>query len=515
MIQSKKIIIKNILDDRLILVICTISVYLCKRERERMNSLLRGCNSTTRSIVSRYLLLPTATTTTTTTTPITTPITIDQLCFGFCNNNNETKNNNNYIRNNNNNNNNNNYFQQKRQYCTESMMMMMSNANQQMPFDQLKDLFIRHSFHYKSTLPENILSKVYSNETKFDGLQRLIESQSLPQSEIKKVSKELDELREQVNSWKVLLVKCQELRELEEMVSEVKDKEEKELMNQDLKEMVEQVKDSERALVMSLLPSDKDDEGNAIMEIRAGTGGSEAQLFALEMLGMYEGYAQTMGWKFEVLEIGWTDAVGNKACRDASASISGRGVFGFLKNESGVHRVQRIPETETMGRVHTSTVTVAILPEPKEVDIKIRDSELRIDVYRSSGNGGQSVNTTDSAVRITHLPTGTVVAMQDERSQLMNRAKAMKILRARLYEAERSRLHNERSSHRSSQIGDASRSEKIRTYNFPQDRVTDHRVNISTNNIESVMAGESLNDLIEEIILQLQTKDLDLILNKD
>ncbi|EGC33996.1 hypothetical protein DICPUDRAFT_92304 [Dictyostelium purpureum] len=224
---------------------------------------------------------------------------------------------------------------------------------------------------------------------------------------------------------------------------------------------------------------------------------------------MYRNYCEQKGWKFETLESQSSEVGG---FRDCTISISGKGVFGFLKYESGVHRVQRVPDTETQGRIHTSTITVAILPEPKEVDLQIHDRDIKVDVFRSSGNGGQSVNTTDSAVRMTHLPTGIVVQMQDERSQLQNRAKALKILRARVYEQERQRLHSERERERNSQIGNATRSERIRTYNYPQDRITDHRVSIN-GNLSSCMEEEGLEGFIDEILIQFQTKELEELVN--
>ncbi len=261
----------------------------------------------------------------------------------------------------------------------------------------------------------------------------------------------------------------------------------------------------ERDILIRLLPKDAADERSAILEVRAGAGGDEAALFAGELFQMYQRYAQLRGWKFETMEISYSDLGG---FRDAVAEVSGRGVFARLKFESGVHRVQRVPKTEAQGRIHTSTATVAVLPEAEEVDIDIQDKDLRIDVFRSSGPGGQSVNTTDSAVRITHLPTGLVVSQQDEKSQHKNKAKALKILRARLYEAERSKLHEARAADRKGQVGTGDRSERIRTYNFPQGRVTDHRINLTTYKIDKVISGEALDEFIDALIAEDQAERL-------
>jgi peptide chain release factor 1 len=253
----------------------------------------------------------------------------------------------------------------------------------------------------------------------------------------------------------------------------------------------------DREVKVALLPKDEADEKSAILEVRAGTGGDEAALFAAELFRMYQRYAELHGWKFELLDVADTGLGGVK---EASASINGRGVFARLKFESGVHRVQRVPETESSGRIHTSAATVAVLPEAEEVDIHIEEKDLRIDVFRSSGPGGQSVNTTDSAVRITHLPTGIVVQQQDEKSQHKNKAKALKILRARIYDAERQRQDDARAKSRKSQVGSGDRSERIRTYNFPQGRVTDHRINLTLYKIDRVLAGEALDELVEALI---------------
>ena len=246
-----------------------------------------------------------------------------------------------------------------------------------------------------------------------------------------------------------------------------------------------------------LLPKDAADEKNAILEIRAGTGGDEAALFAADLFRMYQRYAAEHKWKFEVMELSDTGIGGY---REAIATVTGRNVFARLKFESGVHRVQRVPATENAGRIHTSAATVAVLPEAEDVDIKIDEKDLRIDVFRSSGPGGQSVNTTDSAVRITHIPTGVVVSQQDEKSQHKNRAKAMKILRARLYDAERKRLDDLRSADRKGQVGSGDRSERIRTYNFPQSRVTDHRINLTLYSLDQVLEGRGLDELIDALI---------------
>jgi peptide chain release factor 1 len=246
-----------------------------------------------------------------------------------------------------------------------------------------------------------------------------------------------------------------------------------------------------------LLPKDEADERSAILEVRAGAGGDEASLFAAELFRMYQRYADLKRWKFEIMHLSDTGLGGLK---EGIASISGRGVFARLKFESGVHRVQRVPATEGSGRIHTSTATVAVLPEAEDVDIHVDDKDLRIDVFRSSGPGGQSVNTTDSAVRITHLPTGLVVQQQDEKSQHKNKAKALKVLRARLYDLERQKAEAERAANRRSQVGTGDRSERIRTYNFPQSRVTDHRINLTLHKLDRVLAGDALDELIEPLI---------------
>ena len=266
-----------------------------------------------------------------------------------------------------------------------------------------------------------------------------------------------------------------------------------------------QLPEAQGALQLMLLPKDKDDGRNAILEVRAGTGGDEAALFAANLFSMYQRFAAKHGWKFEVMEVSETAIGGYK---EAAANISGNNVFARLKFESGVHRVQRVPETEAGGRIHTSAATVAVLPEAEDVDIQIDELDLRVDVFRASGPGGQSVNTTDSAVRITHLPTGIVVSQQDEKSQHKNRAKAMKILRARIYDAERARVESERAAERKGQVGSGDRSERIRTYNFPQGRVTDHRINFTLYKLDRVVSGEALDEVVDALVAEDQARRL-------
>jgi peptide chain release factor 1 len=289
------------------------------------------------------------------------------------------------------------------------------------------------------------------------------------------------------------------------MTDNASDAEMKSLAEQEFHQLKARLPELEREIQLLLLPKDAADEKNAILEVRAGTGGEEAALFAADLFRMYQRYADLHKWRFEVMDVADTGLGGIK---EASASITGRGVFAKLKFESGVHRVQRVPATESSGRIHTSAATVAVLPEAEDVDIHIDDKDLRIDVFRSSGPGGQSVNTTDSAVRITHLPTGLVVQQQDEKSQHKNKAKALKILRARLYDAERQRQDQARAASRKSQVGSGDRSERIRTYNFPQGRVTDHRINLTLYKIDRVLAGEALDELVDALIAEDQAARL-------
>lgn len=271
------------------------------------------------------------------------------------------------------------------------------------------------------------------------------------------------------------------------------------LMKDELLDLKNNLSDLQNEIKILLLPVDEDDIKNAIVEIRAGTGGEEASLFANNLFDMYAGYASAMGWRYEVLNLSQTDLGG---IREIVILIQGRNVFGKLKFESGVHRVQRVPVTEASGRIHTSTATVAVLPETQEIDVQINDEDIRIDLFRSSGNGGQSVNTTDSAVRITHLPTGIVVSQQDEKSQHKNKAKAMRILQARIYDMEKQKRDSERSMDRKSQIGTGDRSERIRTYNYHDNRVTDHRINFTIYKLSQIITGESLNEVIDALLTE-------------
>ena len=271
----------------------------------------------------------------------------------------------------------------------------------------------------------------------------------------------------------------------------------REMASDELGELRERIPAAERALALRLLPKDAADERAAMLEIRAGTGGDEAALFAGDLFRMYQRYAEDRGWRVELISASAADLGGYK---EVVASVTGQGVFARLKFESGVHRVQRVPATESGGRIHTSAATVAVLPEAEEVDVQIDDKDLRIDVYRSSGPGGQSVNTTDSAVRITHLPSGLVVIQQDEKSQHKNKAKALKVLRTRLYELERDRLASARAGARKSMVGSGDRSERIRTYNFPQGRVTDHRINLTLHRLSEILEGPGLEELVSALI---------------
>ncbi|MDD9334835.1 MAG: peptide chain release factor 1 [Rickettsiaceae bacterium] len=313
-----------------------------------------------------------------------------------------------------------------------------------------------------------------------------------------KASKEYAELEPIVQTINEYNKSVSELHDIKEMAQEANlDNDTQTMIYDEVHRLEILMPKLERAVKLSLLPKDEADTKNAIIEVRAGSGGEEAALFAATLFNMYHRYAELKSWRFEILSISDTGIGGYK---EASALIQGRDVFSKLKFESGVHRVQRVPETESSGRIHTSAATVAVLPEAEEVDIKIDDKDLRIDTYRASGAGGQHVNTTESAVRITHLPTGIVVALQDEKSQHKNKAKAMKILRSRVYEAERYKKDMERAEVRKGQVGSGDRSERIRTYNFPQGRVSDHRINLTLYKIEDIVKNGQLDDFIEALI---------------
>ncbi|MGO1120017.1 peptide chain release factor 1 [Rhodovibrionaceae bacterium A322] len=325
-------------------------------------------------------------------------------------------------------------------------------------------------------------------------------------TEYTKLLKEFSELGPVVEGIESFQNAQQELADLDELRKDPdSDAEMRELAEAEYYELRDRLPNLERQVMLSLLPKDEADSRNAILEVRAGTGGDEAALFAAELFRMYQRYAEAHRWRFEVLDYADTGIGGVK---EASAGISGTDVFSRLKFESGVHRVQRIPVTESGGRIHTSAATVAVLPEAEEVDIEIENKDLRIDTYRAQGAGGQHVNTTDSAVRITHLPTGVVVQCQDEKSQHKNKAKAMKVLRARLYDHLRQEQADSLAADRKQQVGSGDRSERIRTYNFPQGRMTDHRINLTLYKLDKIMTGEALDEVIDAIVSEDQAKRL-------
>ena len=321
-----------------------------------------------------------------------------------------------------------------------------------------------------------------------------------------KKSKEYSDLKNILDCAKEYIEYEKNKKDLNNIIEDKKNDGEMVLLaEKELKEAEENKEKNEKRLKIFLLPKDKDDEKNTIVEIRAGTGGLEASLFVADLFRMYEKVCSRKGWKIEIISISKSEAGGFK---EVIFSVTGENIYSYLKYESGVHRVQRVPTTEAQGRVHTSAATVAVLPEAEEVDINIKDSDLRIDVFRSGGPGGQSVNTTDSAVRITHLPTGVVVSQQDEKSQHKNKAKALKILRARVYEAEKRKKDEERSENRKNQIGSGDRSERIRTYNFPQGRVTDHRINLTLHKLDEFLSGEIHEEMNESLRLKEQNQKL-------
>jgi len=319
-------------------------------------------------------------------------------------------------------------------------------------------------------------------------------------------SKEYSDLNEIIEQAKKYLDFEKNKKDLEKIINdENSEKEIKEMAELEFDDLLKNHELHEKEIKLFLLPKDEADSKNAIIEVRAGTGGLEASLFASDLFKMYEKVSHKKKWNLEVISISKSEAGGLK---EVIANIKGKNIYSLLKYESGVHRVQRVPDTETQGRVHTSAATVAVLPEAEEVDVKIEEKDLRIDVFRSSGPGGQSVNTTDSAVRITHIPTGIVVSQQDEKSQIRNKEKGLKILRSRIYELERKKIDDARSKDRRNKIGTGDRSERIRTYNFPQGRVTDHRINLTLHKLEEFMQGEIFEEMIENLALQAQKEKL-------
>ena len=351
------------------------------------------------------------------------------------------------------------------------------------PHKTIEELITKHSILEKDLSSGNIDKKLFAEK-----------------------SKEYADLNEIIDDAKKYLSFETDKIGLDKIINENStDEELKKMAESELNDLKLEFERNEKKLKLFLLPKDEADKKNAIIEIRAGTGGLEASLFASDLFKMYEKVSHKKNWSLELISISRSDAGGLK---EVIASIKGNNIYSTLKYESGVHRVQRVPDTETQGRVHTSAATVAVLPEAEEVDLKINESDLRIDVFRAGGPGGQSVNTTDSAVRITHIPTGLSVSQQDEKSQHKNKAKGMKILRARIYELERSRIDKERSKDRKSKIGSGDRSERIRTYNFPQGRVTDHRINLTLHKLEEFLEGEVFDEMIESLTLQAQEESL-------
>ena len=342
----------------------------------------------------------------------------------------------------------------------------------------------------------SLLQKLDQIVARHAELQAALSGGGLDSQKFVAASKEYADLGPLVEAVNELRKTERELKDTEAMAA---DPDMKTMAEEEAATLKKRLPELEQAVRRMLLPKDAADEKNAILEIRAGTGGDEAALFGADLFRMYQRYAAERRWKFEIMELSDTGIGGYK---EAIATVSGRGVFARLKFESGVHRVQRVPATEASGRIHTSAATVAVLPEAEEFDVKIDEKDLRIDVFRASGPGGQSVNTTDSAVRITHIPTGVVVSQQDEKSQHKNKAKAMKILRARLYDAERQRRDDARAADRKGQVGSGDRSERIRTYNFPQSRITDHRAGVTVHQLEAVLQGD-LDDLLDQIHTQI------------
>ena len=337
-------------------------------------------------------------------------------------------------------------------------------------------------------------------------LEKELSSGQVDKKNFAEISKEYSDLNDIIKHAKEYLSYEKDTDDLNTIINDKNsDSEMKEFANNEFRNLKANYEINEKKIKLFLLPKDVADSKNAIIEIRAGTGGLEASLFASDLYKMYEKVSQKKKWNIEIISISKSEAGGLK---EVIALVKGKNIYSSLKYESGVHRVQRVPDTETQGRVHTSAATVAVLPEAEDVDIKLDEKDLRIDVFRSSGPGGQSVNTTDSAVRITHLPTGIVVSQQDEKSQIRNKEKGLKILKSRIYDYERQKIEQERSKDRKNKIGTGDRSERIRTYNFPQGRVTDHRINLTLHKLDEFMEGEIFDDMIESLSLQAQQDEL-------
>ncbi len=352
-------------------------------------------------------------------------------------------------------------------------------------------------------LPKEKVRNLIDRHTK---LEKELSSSEIDKKKYAEISKEYSNLNDIIKQAKEYLSFQKDTEDLNNIINDnSSDTEMKEFANSELENLKNNYEINEKKLKLFLLPKDLADSKNAIIEIRAGTGGLEASLFASDLYKMYEKVSLKKKWDIEIISISKSDAGGLK---EVIALIKGKNIYSSLKYESGVHRVQRVPDTETQGRVHTSAATVAVLPEAEDLDIKIEDKDLRIDVFRSSGPGGQSVNTTDSAVRITHIPTGIVVSQQDEKSQIRNKEKGLKILKSRIYDYERQKVDQERSKDRKSKIGSGDRSERIRTYNFPQGRVTDHRINLTLHKLDEFMEGEIFDEFVESLSLQAQQDEL-------
>ena len=350
------------------------------------------------------------------------------------------------------------------------------------------------------------INKIKDLISKHELIEKELSSGEVDKKKFAEKSKEYSNLNDIISQAKEYCSFNNNKIELEKIINdENSDIEIKEMAKLELNELILKNENNEKKIKLFLLPKDEADSKNAIIEIRAGTGGLEASLFASDLFKMYEKVSYKKKWNLEVISISKSDAGGLK---EVIASIKGKNIYSSLKYESGVHRVQRVPDTETQGRVHTSAATVAVLPEAEDVDVNIEDKDLRIDVFRSSGPGGQSVNTTDSAVRITHIPSGIVVSQQDEKSQIRNKEKGLKILRSRIYELERQKRDDARAKDRKSKIGSGDRSERIRTYNFPQGRVTDHRINLTLHKLDEFMEGEIFDDIVENLSLQAQEEEL-------